>query len=146
VQRQYAADLPPICAYAGELNQVWTNLIDNAIDAMNGHGVLTIRTFIDGDRIAVEICDNGSGVAPEIQNHIFEPFFTTKAVGQGSGQGLDICYRIVTHRHGGEIKVRSRPGDTCFTVYLRVAPPKAEDRMDEAFETDEATRTQSSER
>lgn len=145
IKRKYAADLPPICAYAGELNQVWTNLIDNAIDAMKGQGVLAIRTFNEGDRVVVEICDNGCGIPPEIQNHIFEPFFTTKAVGQGTGLGLDISYRIITYRHGGEIKVRSRPGETCFSVYLRKNPPKIDDLMEQAFEVNGATRTGSNE-
>ncbi|MGC2656661.1 MAG: ATP-binding protein [Bryobacteraceae bacterium] len=148
VRRLYAPDLPSICAYAGELNQVWTNLIDNAIDAMNGKGTLTIRTFAAGDRIGVEICDTGSGIPLEIQSRIFEPFFTTKAVGQGTGLGLDISYRIITHRHGGQIKLRSRPGETCFVVFLRKSPPKADERLEEARETEPETvmHTQSSER
>jgi signal transduction histidine kinase len=146
VKRQYAPDLPTICAYAGELNQVWTNLIDNAIDAMKGKGVLTISTFAQGDRVVVDICDNGSGIAPQVQNHIFEPFFTTKAVGQGTGLGLDISYRIVTYRHGGEIKVRSNPGETCFSVYLRKNPPKLDERAELAAQAQPVTHTQSSER
>ncbi|HEX4807723.1 MAG TPA: ATP-binding protein [Bryobacteraceae bacterium] len=132
VRREYAADLPTICAYAGELNQVWTNLIDNAIDAMNGKGVLTIHTFSEGDRVVVEICDTGPGIPVDVQNQIFEPFFTTKEVGQGTGLGLDISYRIVTHRHGGEIKVRSQPGGTCFEVYLRRNPPKEDEHLNSA--------------
>ena len=142
VKRKYAAELPLVCAYAGELNQVWTNLIDNAIDAMKGKGVLVIRTASEGDRVVVEICDNGTGIPPEIQDHIFEPFFTTKGVGQGTGLGLDISYRIITYRHGGEIKVRSRPGETCFTVYLRRNPPKLDELVEQAVSVTATTRTQ----
>jgi signal transduction histidine kinase len=119
VSREYERDLPPICAYGGELNQVWTNLIDNAIDAMDGTGQLTVRTLREGDSAVVEIADDGPGIAPEIQSRIFEPFFTTKDVGEGSGLGLDIVYRIV-RRHEGDIRVESRPGDTRFTVRLPV--------------------------
>ncbi|NUT44548.1 MAG: cyclic nucleotide-binding domain-containing protein [Thermoactinospora sp.] len=110
--------LPPIPAYAGELNQVWTNLIHNALDAMEGEGTLTIRTAHDEDEAIIEIGDTGPGVPEAIKERVFEPFFTTKGVGKGTGLGLDISYRIVAGRHGGEIKMRSAPGDTWFEVRL----------------------------
>ena len=110
--------LPPVPVYAGELNQVWTNLIDNAVQAMDGEGTLTIRTSRDGDYVRVEIGDTGPGIAPELRQRIFEPFFTTKPVGQGTGLGLDISYRIVVARHGGDLTVESVPGDTRFIVRL----------------------------
>jgi signal transduction histidine kinase len=128
VRRQYDESAPTICAYAGELNQVWTNLIDNAIDAMNGQGVLTIRTMPRDEGVVVELEDNGPGIPDEVRNRIFEPFFTTKEVGKGTGLGLDISYRIVTFRHGGHIQVRSKPGETVFSVYLPANPPKERDR------------------
>jgi len=118
VIRQYDRSLPRITAYGSELNQVWTNLIDNAIDAMAGQGRLSIHTAREGTALLVEIADTGSGIAPDIQPRIFEPFFTTKGVGQGSGLGLDIAYRIVVGRHHGDICVVSRPGDTRFQVRL----------------------------
>ncbi len=110
--------LPPVPVYGGELNQVWTNLIDNAVQAMDGEGTLTIRTSRDGDYVRVEIGDTGPGIAPELRQRIFEPFFTTKPVGQGTGLGLDISYRIVVARHGGDLTVESEPGDTRFIVRL----------------------------
>ena len=112
--------LPPIPLYAGELNQVWTNLIDNAVQAMDGHGTLTVRTSRDGDHVRVEIGDTGPGIPPELRQRVFEPFFTTKPVGQGTGLGLDISYRIVVARHGGDLTVESRPGETTFVVRLPV--------------------------
>ena len=120
IVREYDRDLPRICGYGSELNQVWTNLIDNAADAMDGKGILRIRTVREPGRVAVEIIDNGSGMTPEIKEHIFEPFFTTKPVGQGSGLGLDTVYRIVRH-HKGEIRVESEPGRTVFRVLLPAA-------------------------
>ncbi|MER7506290.1 ATP-binding protein [Nonomuraea pusilla] len=114
----YDRTLPPIPCYAGELNQVWTNLVHNALDAMGEEGTLTIRTAHDEDEAIVEIGDTGPGVPDAIKERIFEPFFTTKSVGKGTGLGLDISYRIVAGRHGGEIKVRSVPGDTWFEVRL----------------------------
>lgn len=123
VQRNYAQDLPKLCAYAGELNQVWTNLIDNALDAMHDKGELRIRTARVDHCVMVEIGDNGPGIPPEIQRRIFEPFFTTKGVGEGTGLGLDISYRIITRRHRGEIKVISQPGDTRFQVFLPIRQP-----------------------
>jgi signal transduction histidine kinase len=118
VVKEFDRSLPKVPVYAGELNQVWTNLIDNAVQAMNGHGRLTLRTSVDGDRVRVEVGDTGPGVPDKLRQRIFEPFFTTKPVGQGTGLGLDISYRIVVGRHGGDISVESRPGDTRFIVRL----------------------------
>ncbi|WP_431929424.1 ATP-binding protein [Nonomuraea jabiensis] len=123
VVTDYDRTLPPIPCYAGELNQVWTNLIHNALDAMGDEGTLTIRTAHDEDEAIVEIGDTGPGVPEAIKDRIFEPFFTTKSVGQGTGLGLDISYRIVAGRHGGEIKVRSVPGETWFEVRLPLREP-----------------------
>jgi len=117
VTREYAAEMPRICAYGGALNQIWTNLIVNAIEAMNGQGNLWIRTSVKADYILVEINDDGPGIPPDIQGRIFEPFFTTKPQGEGTGLGLDTVYRIV-RRHHGEIRVTSEPGNTCFQVRL----------------------------
>jgi signal transduction histidine kinase len=114
----YDRSLPTVPAYPGELNQVWTNLIDNAVQAMEGHGTLTVRTSLDADRVRVEIGDTGPGVPAALRQRIFEPFFTTKPVGQGTGLGLDISYRIVAGRHGGDLTVESQPGDTRFIVRL----------------------------
>jgi signal transduction histidine kinase len=118
VVTDYDRSLPPVPVYAGELNQVWTNLIDNAVQAMDGHGRLTVRTAMDGDWVRVEIGDTGPGVPERLRQRIFEPFFTTKPVGQGTGLGLDISYRIVVGRHGGDLTVESQPGDTRFIVRL----------------------------
>ena len=121
VVRDYDRSLPRLPAYAGELNQVWTNLIDNAVDAMegmDGRGRLTVRTARDGDRALVEIGDNGAGVPEAAAAHILEPFFTTKPVGKGTGLGLDICWQIVVRRHGGDLRFTSAPGDTRFQVLL----------------------------
>ncbi|GII26361.1 ATP-binding protein [Planosporangium mesophilum] len=118
VVKDFDRTLPRIPAHPGELNQVWTNLIDNAVQAMNGSGTLTIRTGLDGDRILVEIGDNGPGIPAELRQRVFEPFFTTKPVGEGTGLGLDIAYRIVVNRHGGDIGLVSEPGDTRFQVRL----------------------------
>jgi signal transduction histidine kinase len=125
VVREYEPDLPRIPAHAGELNQVWTNLIDNAVHAMRetGGGTLTVRTAREGDRVLVEVRDTGPGVPEEIRHRVFEPFFTTKAVGEGTGLGLDISYRIVVNRHGGQLTVESVPGDTRFQVRLPLTEP-----------------------
>jgi signal transduction histidine kinase len=104
---------------------VWTNIIHNAIDAMGGQGTLTVRTARERDAVVVEIGDTGSGIPPELQRRIFEPFFTTKDVGQGTGLGLDISYRIVVRRHHGNIRVESKPGDTRFLVSLPIEQPAA---------------------
>ena len=118
VRREYAEGLPQIEASPGELNQVWTNLIDNAIDAMEGAGELRVTTYADDHGVVVEIGDTGPGMTEEVAAHAFEPFFTTKEVGKGTGLGLDISRRIVVERHGGEITVDSRPGDTVVRVRL----------------------------
>ena len=123
VVRQFDRSLPRVCAYGSELNQVWTNLIDNAIAAMQGEGEINIRTAREGDCVLVEIGDNGPGIPKEIQPRIFEPFFTTKPVGEGTGLGLDTVYRIVT-RHHGDIRVESKPGDTRFRVRLPLVQPR----------------------
>ncbi|GLW08917.1 histidine kinase [Microtetraspora sp. NBRC 13810] len=116
--REYDRSLPQIPAYAAELNQVWTNLIDNALHAMGDSGTLTVRTSRSDDMVMVEIGDTGPGIPAEIRPRIFEPFFTTKPVGQGTGLGLDISYRIVVKKHHGDIRVESRPGETWFRVLL----------------------------
>jgi signal transduction histidine kinase len=118
VVRDYGADVPQIEANPGELNQVWTNLIDNAVDAMGGSGTLRITTRVDGDDVVVEIADTGAGMPPAVQARAFEPFFTTKEVGKGTGLGLDISRRIVVERHRGDITITSQPGETVFTVRL----------------------------
>jgi signal transduction histidine kinase len=118
VVKDYDRDLPLVPAFAAELNQVWTNLVHNALDAMGGSGTLTLRASVDGDSALVEVGDTGPGVPAELQRRIFEPFFTTKPVGQGTGLGLDVSWRIVVKRHGGDIRVRSRPGETVFEVRL----------------------------
>ena len=118
VVTEYDRTLPTVPAYPAELNQVWTNLIDNALDAMGGTGTLTLRTFRDGDRLVVEVADTGTGIPAEVRPRIFEPFFTTKPVGEGTGLGLDISYRIIVNKHHGDIRVESEPGRTVFRVYL----------------------------
>ncbi|WP_106191363.1 ATP-binding protein [Umezawaea tangerina] len=118
VVKEYDRSLPPLPAFAAELNQVWTNLVDNAIGAMGGDGTLTVRTFREGDLVVVEVGDTGTGIPAEVQGRIFEPFFTTKAVGEGTGLGLDISWRIVVNKHHGDIRVSSVPGDTRFQVRL----------------------------
>lgn len=123
VMREYAPNLPCITAYGSELNQVWTNLIDNALDALDGKGHLWVRTKREDDHLLVEIADDGPGIPREIQGQIFDPFFTTKGIGQGTGLGLDTAYRIVVTRHHGDIRVFSEPGDTCFQVRLPIAGP-----------------------
>ncbi|MGH3397040.1 MAG: sensor histidine kinase, partial [Streptosporangiaceae bacterium] len=126
IAKDYDRTLPDIPAYPGELNQVWTNLIDNAVSAMHGAGTLTIRTARDGDYLLVEVGDTGPGVPPEIRDRIFEPFFTTKPVGEGTGLGLDISWRIVVNTHHGDLQVESVPGDTRFRVRLSLTAPAAE--------------------
>jgi signal transduction histidine kinase len=123
--REYDRNLPKVCAQSGELSQVWTNIIDNAIDAMSGQGTLTIRTSRDRDCVLVEIGDTGTGIPPEIQRRIFDPFFTTKDVGKGTGLGLDISYRIVVRRHHGDIRVESQPGDTWLKIWIPIDQPAA---------------------
>jgi signal transduction histidine kinase len=121
VVKDYDRSLPRLPAYAAELNQVWTNLIDNALGAMGGAGTLSIRTFRENENVVVQIGDTGTGIPPEVKGRIFEPFFTTKAVGEGTGLGLDISWRIVVNKHHGDIQVESVPGDTRFKVSLPLA-------------------------
>jgi signal transduction histidine kinase len=117
IEKNFDKSLPRVCVSGSELNQVWTNLIDNAADAMKNGGKLGIRTALDQDCAVVEITDTGTGIPPEIQGKIFEPFFTTKKMGEGTGLGLDTVYRII-RRHHGSILVESKPGNTCFKVRL----------------------------
>ncbi|MCW2513255.1 MAG: histidine kinase [Mycobacterium sp.] len=117
--------LPELQCYPGDLNQVWTNLIENAIQAMDGHGTLTIRTRRENDQmIRVEICDDGPGIPEDIIGRIFTPFFTTKPFGEGTGLGLDLAWRIVVEKHGGNMSVQSKPGDTRFIVILPLVAPR----------------------
>ena len=118
VVRAYDDGVPDIEVYAAELNQVWTNLIDNALDAMGGDGTLRLGTRLDGDDVVVEITDTGPGIPPDVLDRVFEPFFTTKDVGSGTGLGLDISRRIVVERHGGRIDFESFPGSTAVVVRL----------------------------
>jgi signal transduction histidine kinase len=122
VLRDYGAGVPRIEANAGELNQVWTNLIDNALDAMDGTGTLRLATRAEGDGVVVEVGDSGPGMTPEVASRAFEAFYTTKEVGKGTGLGLDIARRIVVERHGGTIAIDSRPGGTVLRVHLPVRP------------------------
>ena len=131
VHREYAPDLPRICAYGSELNQAWTNLLVNAIDALNDipdNQSFWIRTKPDRDGVIVEIEDNGPGIPAVLQDRIFDPFFTTKEVGKGTGMGSDITRRIIEKRHHGELKLSSEPGHTCFSIRLHIAPPPQESK------------------
>ncbi|WP_422769700.1 ATP-binding protein [Plantactinospora sp. WMMC1484] len=125
VVKEYDRGLPPIPVYAAELNQVWTNLIDNALYAIGEEGVLTVRTGRDADSITVDIVDTGPGIPAEVRSRIFEPFFTTKPIGDGTGLGLDISYRIVVNKHHGDIRVDSEPGHTVIRVCLPIPDPDA---------------------
>ncbi|WP_250007926.1 ATP-binding protein [Actinoplanes sp. M2I2] len=125
VVKDFARDLPQIPAHPAELNQVWANIIDNALQAMNGAGTLTIRTYRSDDHVIVSIGDTGPGVPEALRKRVFEPFFTTKAVGEGTGLGLDISYRIVVNGHGGDIVLESQPGDTRFLVSLPITEPSS---------------------
>jgi signal transduction histidine kinase len=122
VVRDYGADIPRIEAIAGELNQVWTNLIYNAVDAMAGEGTLRVSTRADRNSVVVEIGDTGPGMSPDAQDHAFEPFFTTKGVGKGTGLGLDISRRIIVDGHRGEITIDAQPGETVLRVRLPLLP------------------------
>lgn len=125
VVRVYGDDVPLVDAFPGELNQVWTNLVDNALDAMGDTGVLHVATRRDGDQVVVEVGDTGPGLAPDVAERAFEAFFTTKDVGQGTGLGLDIARRIVVERHGGEIVIHPEPGHTVFEVRIPISHPAA---------------------
>ncbi|HEX6357966.1 ATP-binding protein [Actinophytocola sp.] len=118
IVKDYDRSLPHVPAYPAELNQVWTNLIDNALHAVDGDGTVTIRTARDGDNVLVEVIDTGPGVPPDLKRRVFEPFFTTKGVGKGTGLGLDVSWRVVVNRHGGDMRIESEPGDTHFQVRL----------------------------
>ncbi|MFP4440862.1 MAG: ATP-binding protein [Chloroflexaceae bacterium] len=120
VSREYDPNLPHIQARAGELNQVWTNMIDNAIDALNSNGTIRLITRCEHDFVMVEVADDGPGIPPEVQSRLFEPFFTTKEEGKGTGLGLDISYRII-QEHNGSIEVQSQPGQTRFIIRLPVS-------------------------
>ena len=123
--RSFDRSIPRIMAYGSELNQVWTNLIDNAIDAVKGAGKICVGTCHEDNQLVVEIVDYGPGIPPEVQAHLFEPFYTTKPIGSGTGLGLIISNRIVADRHGGEIEFESKPGETRFRVRLPVRPRPA---------------------
>jgi signal transduction histidine kinase len=125
--KDWDKSLPELACYPGDLNQVWTNIIDNAIQAMNGEGTLTVRTGRDGDLVRVEICDDGPGIPADIIERIFTPFFTTKAFGEGTGLGLDLAWRIVVEKHSGDLRVQSEPGNTRFIVLLPLEAPAPED-------------------
>jgi signal transduction histidine kinase len=120
VVREFGADVPLVDAYVAELNQVWTNVIDNAIDAMEGSGTLRLSTRLEGGDVVIEIADTGAGMAPDVRERVFEPFFTTKDVGKGTGLGLDISRRIIVDRHGGDISFASEPGRTVATIRLPI--------------------------
>ncbi|WP_067503704.1 ATP-binding protein [Actinoplanes sp. TFC3] len=123
IEKEYDRTLPQIPAHPAELNQVWTNIIDNAVQAMSAAGTLTVRTYREDDQVIVSIGDTGPGIPDHVRKRVFEPFFTTKPVGEGTGLGLDISYRIVTNGHGGDILVQSKPGDTKFLVKLPITEP-----------------------
>jgi len=120
VKREYSSNLPHIEAYASELNQVWTNIIDNAADAMNGKGEIVLKTYQEDDHVVVEIIDNGPGIPEKIQTRIYEPFFTTKPPGKGTGLGLHISHDIIANRHHGQLLVESKPGETRFKAILPI--------------------------
>lgn len=127
VVKEFDKSIPELLCYPGDLNQVWTNIIDNAIQAMNGRGTLTVRTARENDgMVRVEICDDGPGIPTEIVDRIFTPFFTTKPFGEGTGLGLDLAWRIVAEKHQGNLRVESRPGDTRFIVLLPMVAPAPE--------------------
>ena len=126
VKREYAPNLPRIEAFASELNQVWTNIIDNAVDAMNPSsgsaqaGEIILRTRVEDNRVVIEIVDNGAGIPEDIQERIFEPFFTTKPPGSGTGLGLHISHDIIANHHRGQLLVKSKPGETVFKAVLPI--------------------------
>ena len=137
VMRDYAADLPEIDAFGSELNQVWTNIIDNAVQAMDGRGALEVRAEpTEEEGVRVTICDNGPGIPSSAQPHLFEPFFTTKEPGVGTGLGLHISHNVVT-RHGGDIELETRPGRTCFVITLPPHLPATGSSGDQAAAIDQ---------
>ncbi len=124
VEREYSDNLPHIQAYGSELNQVWTNILDNAIAAMNGNGKITLKTYTQDEWLVIEIKDSGPGIPKEIQSKVFDPFFTTKPPGKGTGLGLNISHNIITQKHNGEINVKSKSGETCFQIKLPLITPE----------------------
>ncbi|CAN5789892.1 hypothetical protein BH24CHL4_BH24CHL4_12980 [soil metagenome] len=122
VQIDFDTSIPPVRTYGSGLNQVWTNILDNAVDATNGTGTITIRTYRDGAMAVVEITDNGGGIPPDVLSRIFEPFYTTKPQGEGTGLGLDIAWRIVTDEHRGSIDAESSQSETTFRVSIPICP------------------------
>jgi signal transduction histidine kinase len=125
--KEYDKSLPELLCYPGDLNQVWTNIIDNAIQAMDGNGTLTVRTMRENDdMVRVEICDDGPGIPKDVVDRIFTPFFTTKPLGEGTGLGLDLAWRIVAEKHHGNLRVESEPGNTRFIILLPLAAPAPE--------------------
>jgi signal transduction histidine kinase len=132
VVKEFDQSLPEIPCFPGDLNQVWTNIIDNALAAMRDKGgTLTIRTSREGEKLArIEICDTGPGIPNDVREHIFEPFFTTKPVGEGTGLGLDLAWNIIVKKHRGDLRVESVPGDTRFIVLLPLEKPPVEDLAD----------------
>ncbi len=124
--KEYDKSIPELLCYPGDLNQVWTNLIDNALQAMGGTGTLTVRTMREGDMVRVEICDDGPGIPKDDLDRIFTPFFTTKPFGEGTGLGLDLAWRIVVQKHHGNLRVESKPKDTRFIILLPLAAPAPE--------------------
>ena len=118
VRREYAKDLPRVEAFGSELNQVWTNIIDNAVSAMEGKGEIVLKTYQQADWVVVEIKDTGPGIPQDIQAKVFDPFFTTKPPGEGTGLGLNISHNIIVQKHKGQISVDSKPGDTCFQIKI----------------------------
>lgn len=139
VVKDFDQNLPEIPCYPGDLNQVWTNIIDNALAAMRDTGgTLTIRTCADGDNLArIEICDTGPGIPEDVREHIFEPFFTTKPFGEGTGLGLDLAFNIVVKKHRGDLRVESVPGDTRFIVLLPLTAPAADVAATDLEDVDE---------
>jgi signal transduction histidine kinase len=124
IKRDYDRALPAVTIYGSELNQVWTNLLDNAIDAVGESGTITVSTKRDGDCILVEIADTGPGIPREARAHVFDPFFTTKDVGRGTGLGLDTARRIVEDRHGGSLTFDTGEGGTTFHVWIPLTQPE----------------------
>lgn len=132
VRREYAPALPSVPVFGSELNQVWTNLLDNAASAMGGRGTIIIRTRLEGVSVVVEIEDDGPGIPADVMSQVFDPFFTTKEPGKGTGLGLSTSYSIVSDKHGGSIDVRSAAGGTCFTVRLPIEAPSSDSGVKEA--------------